>query len=320
MTEHTASTSPELRRWRRSVTTNVIVALIAAAAAAAVYTQRIIPLSESGSPPQGQTHLAWAGPSLKGFGETVFVRQASCSSPTRIAVNLSPQPGVRLPSPGEVSMAIRAGAGIPSTPPALYVSKSVEVSQRLAYEDRLPSIAQTAYHGQLRPDEALLRFRFDPRSRRPIWVGFLADWTIPRGDGTCWLDLPSLFDDADTIRDANEYLGRPSLAEGPEGQPLINGAELLNFEAPSSVQVLPTASLPTPTKLQPVSWDCHHAGGEGGNCKSYAALETPGADSRRLRALSIWSVVAGVLLAILGEALVSLLKDVAVDRRPNAAA
>jgi hypothetical protein len=146
-------------------------------------------------------------------------------------------------------------------------------------------------------------------------VAFQTNWASPRdGAGTCWLDLPSLYDDGAVSGLANSFLGHSLWASETRGQPLTGGGAFVNYEQAASVKVDTAASVPVPSSIDPPSWSCAKLG-PGGACQAYVALQQPGASDQRLRALIIWSLAGGLLLALLGESLLGLVRDLFVEGR-----
>lgn len=150
-----------------------------------------------------------------------------------------------------------------------------------------------------------------------IYVSFYADWASRRdGSGTCWVALPSLYDNGTATVRANTVLGHSEWARGTQGQPLTNGAVFVNYQRSSQLSVNAAASLPAPTSIDPPIWSCTNALGTAGDCQAFAALEESGAADHRLHALVIWSLAGGLLLALLGETLLSTLHGLVDGRNP----
>ena len=316
---HTQSAQPQ---WRiRSLTLDVTVAALCAVALSGIYTLRIIPLSSPASPPPAGVHLAWAGPSLSGYAETLYVHQANCNDRSWVVLDLYPKPGAPwTPGPSGVIALAFAGKGDTArhTKPVVYISNAREVGQSLIFGDHHVHLSATHYTSVSQPGVGVsrLRFWYDPASQVNIYVAFYAHLVSPRdGSGTCWLDVPSLYDDGSALVVANAFIGHPELERGVGGQPLVSGSALINYQQPTSLRVNTTASFPAPSTIDPPGWSCENRLGTGGNCQSVVALEEPGADDHRLRSLVLWSLVGGLLLALFGEGLLGILRGVLVESR-----
>ena len=295
--------------------------MLAAVALTVIYTLRIIPLSSPASPPPPGIHLAWAGLSISHYAETVYVHQARCSERAWVVLDLYPEPGPRwTPAPpGPIALAfVGEGNTLRHSNPVVYVSNASEVGQSLIFGNHNLRTPATRYTATLQPGFGLsrLRFRYDASSQLNIYVAFYADWASRRdGSGTCWLDLPSLYDDGTASLGANSFLGHPEWASGFSGQPLGRGATFVDYQQPSQVRVNTAASLPVPSSIDPPVWSCTNELGTAGTCQAFAALEEPGAGDQRLQSLVLWTLAGGLLLALVGEALLGILRGLLVEGR-----
>jgi hypothetical protein len=306
-------------RRRRALIFDVSVTVLCAVALSGIYTLRIIPLSSPAAPPPAGIHLAWAGLSLNGYAETVYVHQARCSERAWVVLDLYPKPGVPWTPgpPGPIALAfVGDGTTLRHSDPVVYISDAPEVGQSLIFGDHHVLAPATRYTASLQPSFGLsrLRFRYAPASQLNIYVAFYADWASSRdGSGTCWLDLPSLYDDGTASLGANSFVGHPEWARGLEGQPLTGGGAFVNYQQPSQVRVSTASSLPAPSSIDPPSWSCANRLGTAGTCQAFVALEEPGAGDQRLRSLVLWTLAGGLLLAFVGEALLGIMRDLLVE-------
>ncbi len=55
-----------------------------------------------------------------------------------------------------------------------------------------------------------------------------------------------------------------------------------------------------PASLNPATWTCGQRNAPLAHCQAHLPLAQPGADARRTRDLTLWSIVAGLLLACSG--------------------
>jgi hypothetical protein len=171
------------------------------------------------------------------------------------------------------------------------------------------------------------RFRIAPRQAPHIAVVIDADWTANRSSQSCWLVLPKLLGESTNSASiaANEAIGHEIWVTRQVGFPLRSAGVYLNENGLSSaLPVSPTASLPVPTSLDPPAWTCNGKETPSvSDCQVFAALGGLNEERSRSRALSLWAVLAGLLLALFGDSAIGIIRAMVVGnaeespRRPD---
>ena len=295
--------------------------LVAVGVLAAIYSGRILPLASlPGQPPAG-LGMAWAGPALSEHAQSVYIRAESCHEPVSVVLDLFPA-ATQDVAPGMVALAFAGGAqSIHTIRPRVYLSK-FDHNNNLR---PLRAGASPADLPEATPFTRIVRtagsvaysFYFDPQTMPIINVAFSARWTARRtGDDTCWLNIPKqlgLGENRASVP-ANAILGHATdWTRSAIGFPISNSHVYLHSnDAGSTLPVDPTGSLPIPQSLDPPSWACGAASAASTDCQVFALLARPGADAKRTRDLTLWSIAGGLVLALLGDALIAILRSFAI--------
>ncbi len=288
-----------------------------------VYSQRILPLSAPPTPPPHGLELAWAGQGLRGYSETVYLTARDCNEPVRVILDLYKahtmplSPLRRASAPRPVAFAITGDE---------HISRNIRVALRtstrwgvagdllkhipLPYSDDIR--AEERFSSQA-PDRRLslaFSFPWDPVTQPHLTVEFSTNWLSKRtSDGSCWLNAPSLLGPGQANWAANAILHRPEWAQNRRGQPLGYASTIVNLaEEEGPLRINAAASIPTPLKRDPALWSCGGQGPVDESCQASVVLEVPGADSGRTRALTLWSMLAGICLAAFGGALIGIFR------------
>lgn len=284
-----------------------------------VYFLRMLPLSASPAPPPDGLELAWAGQGLRGYSETVYLTASNCNEPVRVILDLykadtmPPSPLRRASALSPVAFAITGDEH--SFPSEVFIRTSTRpgVAGALLKHKPLPYKNVFRAKEQTYPQEqnrrlSLATFPWDPVAEPYLTVEFKTNWLSKRtSDDSCWLNAPSLLGPGQAQWAANNSLHRPEWAQDGRGQPLGYAGTFVNYEEEGPLRSNATASIPMPLKRDPALWSC---GGQGlaENCQAAVVLEVPGSDSRRTRALTLWSMLAGICLAAFGGALIGIFR------------
>jgi hypothetical protein len=298
---------------------------ISAVAALAVYLAKVLPLSAAPvSPPSGIV-FAWAGQQLRGYTETNYIAAESCEQPVKVLLDLyrtgiAPEPeytqGLR---PGRVAFVI---AGDPELRPEdvrVWAPRpGQEASVRLLYEPGAPHPPPLPLRAQVRRNSSTgeqesiaFTFNWNPITQRRLKVFFKADWLSPRtSDRSCWLTVPGQLDDAlDAVVIANAAIGHAEWSRSYLGQPLFNAATFVNINGGGGLLVNSPASIPSPSSIEPASWNCGGFNFQSSSCQAAVALEPPNAESSRSEQLVFWSTLGGLLLSICGGAFIAAIRQ-----------
>ena len=136
------------------------------------------------------------------------------------------------------------------------------------------------------------------------------DWVSARTSGSCWLAVPGQLDDAlEAIPLANAALGHEEWSRSYLGQPLYSAATYVNKDGDGGLLVNPSASIPSPSTIEPASWHCGGIAYQASSCRAAVALEPQDAETSRSQELVFWSTLGGLLLSICGGALIATIRQ-----------
>lgn len=302
-----------------------VVLAVAAVLLIVIYELRVLPLSSSPAPPPRGLHLAWAGAPIQGYHESVFVAPSECGQPARIIIGV--YAGARTTgraASGQVAFAF--SGGYPGAMPAhvrVFPGSYIGVLQGRYPRVRLPtplSLRHTTWLDREDPRAKVDAYSFSFESGGDLAVELSARWTEKRDSQSCWLRLPKLlgFDDLASYA-ANAAVGhRDDWMTSYRGFPLDTAnIELDGGSLRKGLRGDSADAIPTPASLDPMRWSCTHAGDgtDTSDCQAFAVLSHPDADAHRTRSLTLWSVGAGLLLAIFGDALIAVLRMLTVKGR-----
>jgi hypothetical protein len=208
-------------------------------------------------------------------------------------------------TPGKIAFAVEGDKRLSARDVRIWVDGGDVVSDFL-YGTLPPPT--TRFSSRRQGDAIAFAFHWDPVAHPHLAVALETQWLTNRvANESCWLSGPGLTGAANRL--ANEEIGHPEWARGQMGDPLYQGSINVNYSGPTTVGVDAAASLPSPTDVSPVGWDCggrHHA---DRNCAAFIVLEEPGGAEVRTRSLVLWSLVAGLLLAMFGDALIAVVRS-----------
>jgi len=286
-----------------------------------VCSQRILPLSATPTPPPHGLELAWAGQGLRGYSETVYLTASDCNEPARVILDLYKvhtmplSPLRRASAQRPVAFAITGDEHISPSDVSIRSSTRPGVAGALLKHIPLPSTDDVRAEEQ-RDSQAPNRrlslafiFPWDSVTQPYLTVEFNTNWLSKRAsDDSCWLNAPSLLGAGQANWAANAILHRPEWAQNGRGQPLDYASTIVNFAEEGTLRVNTAASIPTPLKRDPALWSCGGQGPADESCQAAVALEVPGSDSGRTRALTLWSMLAGICLAAFGGALIGIFR------------
>ncbi|HXV05605.1 MAG TPA: hypothetical protein VFP23_06845 [Solirubrobacterales bacterium] len=318
-----------LIRWARSRRELAFeIALVASATLLllAVYVLRVLPLSEAASAPPSGISISWAGQQLRGFTETAYISAKHCPGRATVLLDLystwtGRPPAGYVPSelPGRVAFAVSGDPDLRPTDVSVWtVGNGSEMLRDLLNErsdDALPpSLPLRVVRSN--PTVGLayfaVSFHWNPIRTPNILVKINAGWVSERtGSASCWLPVPGLLG-GDSSTAANDLIGHPEWNKNDLGLPLYNGGVLVNSWQPNPFHVEPSQSVPAPDQIDPATWDCGGAHFQGRNCQAEAVISQPGQEAGRARSLTLWSIIGGLLLAVLGGAMVAALRTVIV--------
>jgi hypothetical protein len=287
-----------------------------------VYLVRIVPLSEAPSTPPPGLHLEWAGLSLRGYGETVYISAPSCSQPAHVVMNLYPSvaEGAARPvrTPGRVAFAVTGDTRLEAGRIRVWEEAENENVLRRVLANA-PDLPPAHHFKAVETDEGLSRrrsalaiaFNWAPVAYPSLTVAFDAYWVANRlGGESCWITIPALVGGGSADYAANAAIGEAELSRGYLGLPIYNAAVLVNGQ--HRLRVDPSNSIPTPTGLDPGTWNCGPPEFADRNCQAAAVLSPAGAESERTRALTLWSLGGGLLLAILATSMIAAARAIVV--------
>ncbi len=292
---------------RRNRGFDAVVAIATTIAILVVYLVRIAPLSAPPAPPPPGLAIAWAGLALRHYAESVYVTATSCSAPVSVRLDLFPPSAASVSNRPAEEVAFAFVGDLtkgPISAPHIYGRGPSNPPRR----ERITATSR-AYNRRG------YAFDFTPRETPSISVEFSARWTAPRtAEGTCWLDIPAQIGVNNAALAANTLLGHASDWSGDErGFPIYHSdIYLQNNGASSALPIEPINSLPAPATIDPPEWSCEFQAAQASTCETFAVLTHAGAEGHRTREITLWSLAGGLLLAILGDALIAILRSLVV--------
>jgi hypothetical protein len=316
--------STEPQRHNRLLKFEIALLAISAVAAFAVYVAKVLPLSAGPvSPPPGVS-LAWAGQQLRGYSETNYIAAEDCDKPVRVLLDLyrlgvPPEPAyAQVRRPGKVAFAIVGDPRIKPDDVRIWAPRpGQETGIHMLYEAeaRLPPLFPTRAQIQRDPstgeqESIVFTFNWNPITQSHIEVFLESDWLSPRtSDRSCWLTVPGQLGDAlNAVDPANAAIGHAEWTRSSLGQPLSNAGTWVNKDGAGKLLVNSSASIPTPSSIDPASWRCGLIVIES-SCRAAVVLEPPNAEAAHSKSLVIWSTVGGILLSISGAAFTAAIRE-----------
>jgi hypothetical protein len=314
------STKPPLPR---SMVVNLALGSAIGLLLTVVLFAEVFPLSEPPQEPPRSTHLAWAGNSLKGYTEVVYTHADGCGQPVHVLVDLYPPSDRSDLVAGRVAVTLSDVSARRHRNVRLWIDNSFDPNVPfLASQPSVRLPAQSSFkpvtdHMGGRFLSSTYVFDLNPRFRPYVHLAFDADWTAARlGTSSCWLPLPSLVNDATTAATAVSVVRNT-----PRAGQTINLEAVVGFDAETqplaaaqnrlftgSVSLDRDLSVPVPAASDPAFWYCTGTFAQS-DCGALAVLSVPGAERDRPQALSRWSIVAGLLLALFADCLLLVLRQ-----------
>jgi hypothetical protein len=303
---------------RSRIRVDVGVLVVSLIAVVAIYAFEVLPLSEPPAGPPAGSDMAWAGPALQGYAQQVSVYVATCGDPVSVVLSLFPASRLSLArdSTREISFAVVGNKRVPLTIPRIYEgAQNTDIIEPLLSGNAraLPRPVRLVA-AERAGNVGAFAFRLDPRTPY-VYAEFRARWTSTRGsDGSCWIDVPAQLGRGENqaSEPANAILGHTyDWTREPIGFPLVHSnVTIYGSRLNGGLTVDVGASMPYPSSTDPPTWNCAYSPTANPDCEVFAVLARPGNDAVETRSLIIWSLLAGLGLAVLGGALLEAIQNV----------
>jgi hypothetical protein len=302
---------------------DLALAICASVGLAVIYIQSIVPLVEPPAPVPHAVALEWAGLQLRGYTETVYINATTCGGPAFVLLDLyrtgvAPEPEyTQTLTRGRVAFSITGDQTTTYRDVRVWESDAgAGVANTLLNRTRahLPAATpitwqETRERSPSRRLAIAFRFHWDPIAKPSLDVALQARWISNRVAGdSCWLAIPALLGGGEAEVAANRAIDTEELTRGPLGQPLYNASVVVNGQPDPKLRVDPADSIPTPTGIAPATWSCGGLHFSSADCQAFAVLATSRGEHARTRDLALWSVAAGLLIALLAECVIGLLR------------